>query len=187
MSLAVVSTKRNTPVDRSAAADLRTIHGDRREEVVARAIEEIIGEHRAGGDRLHHRALHDALRELRVLDLFADRHAESLFDQATQIVGRCAHGDAREWHGRGPAVVARRERQAEHTRGRLSVVVEHLVEIAHPEEQDGIRMPGLDLAVLLHQRRGRTAAHRASVSATIAPMRCALSVATTATASARVA
>jgi hypothetical protein len=49
---------------------------------------------------------------------------------------------------------------------RLGVLVEHLVEVAHPEEQDRALVPRLDLPVLLHQRRrdgarSRTRAPRA--------------------------
>jgi len=36
--------------------------------------------------------------------------------------------------------------------GELRVILEHLVEVTHPEEQDGVGVSGLDLAILLHQR-----------------------------------
>ena len=39
-------------------------------------------------------------------------------------------------------------------RGDLGVLEEQLVEIAHPVEQQAIRIGGLDLDVLLHHRRG---------------------------------
>ncbi len=32
----------------------------------------------------------------------------------------------------------------------LGVVFEHFIEVAHPKKQDGLRVPGLDVAVLLH-------------------------------------
>ncbi len=42
----------------------------------------------------------------------------------------------------------------ERARGDLGVLEEQLVEVAHPVEQQAIRIGGLDLDVLLHHRRG---------------------------------
>ena len=47
------------------------------------------------------------------------------------------------------------ERDAEGARGDLGVVEEHLVEIAHPVEEQAIGIGGLDLEVLRHHRRRR--------------------------------
>src|SRR5207237_701760 len=44
-------------------------------------------------------------------------------------------------------------RETELAGGESGVVFEHLVEVAHPEEQNGLRVPRLDLAVLLHEWR----------------------------------
>ncbi len=73
-------------------------------------------------------------------------------DQAPHVLGRRLDGHAGQRHVRGAAVVSRGEGEAELPRGEPRVVFEHLIEVAHPEEQDGIRVPSLDLAVLLHQR-----------------------------------
>ena len=106
----------------------------------------------SGRDRLHHLAAHEALRELRVLDLLADRHAVPFGDQAAEVVGGGLHGDAGERDVGRAAVVARREGEAELSGGELSIVLEHLVEVAHPEKQDRVGVPRFDLAVLLHER-----------------------------------
>ena len=53
--------------------------------VVARAVEQIIGERRAGRDRLYDFALHDSLGELRIFGLLANGDAKSLLDQSPQI------------------------------------------------------------------------------------------------------
>ena len=45
------------------------------------------------------------------------------------------------------------EHDAERARGDFGVVEEQLVEIAHPVEQEAIRIGGLDLDILLHHRR----------------------------------
>ncbi|HRN53057.1 MAG TPA: hypothetical protein PK788_06140 [Gemmatimonadaceae bacterium] len=123
------------------------------EEVVAGAVEQVVAERRARRDRLDHLALDDAFRELGILDLLADRHAESLRDESPQVLIRRFHRNARQRHLGCPAVVPRCQRETEYARRHLGVVEEHLVEIAHPEEQDRVGMPRLDLPVLRHQRR----------------------------------
>ena len=45
------------------------------------------------------------------------------------------------------------EHDAERARGDFGVLEEHLVEVAHPVEQQAVRIGGLDLDVLLHHRR----------------------------------
>jgi hypothetical protein len=47
----------------------------------------------------------------------------------------------------------RREREIEGARRRERVLVEHLVEIAHPEEHDGVAVLPLGVEVLTHRRR----------------------------------
>ena len=82
----------------------------------------------------------------------------TLGDQTPQVLGSGLHGNAGERDLGGAAVVAAGEREAQLACGELGVVFEHFVEVAHPEEKDGLRMPRLDVAVLLHQggvgRRG---------------------------------
>jgi len=45
------------------------------------------------------------------------------------------------------------EGEAERSRGYLCILIEHFVEITHPEEQNRVLMTRFDLPVLLHQRR----------------------------------
>ena len=54
----------------------------------------------------------------------------------------------------------RRQGQPEQRRGPLGVLAEHLVEIAHPEQEQGIGIAGLQLAILLHHRGCGGIAHR---------------------------
>ena len=67
-----------------------------------------------------------------------------------RVVRDAAHGDRIFL-----PLVARGERQVEDARRVDRVVVEHLVEVAEPEEHDGVRVPRLDVEVLAHQRGGR--------------------------------
>ena len=126
------------------------IEGD--EIVVAIADEPVVGEHGAWRNRFHHGPADDAFGELGVLDLLADRDPMALGDQPAQILGGRFHGNARQRDRGGAAVVAGRQRQPQLARGELGIVLEHFVEVAHPEEQDGLGITGLDVAVLLHHR-----------------------------------
>jgi len=165
---------------------------DRGDEVVARAVEQLVRERDAGRHGLHDLAPYDSFRDAWILDLLADRDAIAVLHEPSQIFLAGPHRHPRERDFRRPPVVARRERQAEDARRRLGVVVEHLVEVAHPEEQDRALMSRLDLPVLLHQRRrdGTThgrfapAALGSSVTKPMIP-RC-LSAATSAAAACRV-
>ena len=71
--------------------------------------------------------------------------------------------------GVGP-LIARGDGQAEQGAGTLGVLAEHLVEVAHPEEQQRVGVAGLELAILLHHRGRGGVAHRESV-ALVAPRR----------------
>ena len=54
---------------------------------------------------------------------------------------------------RARRLTARGQRDVEESRGALRIVVEQLVEVAHPVEHQLVRMVGLDAQVLLHHRR----------------------------------
>src|SRR2546425_3353355 len=96
----------------------------------------------------------------RSLDLFADRDAVALRNQPAQVLGRRFHGNARQWDFGRAAVVAGRQRQPQLARRELGVVLEHFVEVPHPEEQDGLGVAGFDVAILLHEwRLGSPADH----------------------------
>ena len=132
------------------------------EVVVAVPREPVVRQHRPRRDRLDDLAAHQALGELRVLDLLADRDTVSVGDEAPEILRGCLDGHPGERYFGGAAVVAGREREPQLARGKPGVVLEHLVEVAHPEEQERVRMSRLDLAVLLHQ--GRVHAHGSSTT-----------------------
>ena len=102
------------------------------------------------------------LASLRIFDLLADRDAKALLHEPAHVVARRFHRNAGERHFGRAAVVARRQREAEHARRRFGVVVEHLVELAHAKKQDRVLMATLDLPVLLHERRLRHRRHLSS-------------------------
>ena len=149
------------PGDREAAflAGGRARAGDREQVVVAPRIEQgVLGE-RARGDETDHVASHHALaaaltRFGRIFELLADRHAVAHCDQAVEVfVGtmdrHAAHRDVA-----AEMLAALGEHNAERAGRDFGVLEEQFVEIAHPVEQQAIRIGGFDLDILLHDRRG---------------------------------
>ena len=66
-----------------------------------------------------------------------------------RVVGHAAHRDA----AAGRVLRARGQRQLEGARRRERVLVEHFVEVPHPEEDDRIAVLTLGVEVLTHRRR----------------------------------
>ena len=96
-----------------------------------------------------HLAPDDFLGKLGVLHLVAEGHAITLAQEAHQVV---FHGVIRHAaHGLIPLAVARRQRQLQFPADRHSIVVEQLVEIAHAEEQQRIRILALGRRPLPHE------------------------------------
>src|SRR5205085_8381584 len=82
------------------------------------------------------------------------------------VFARCPYRHSCEWYIRGSAIVSRSECQSERTRCYLCILVEHLVELTHPEKKNCILVPGFDLPVLLHQRSRCSATHSYSAFTT---------------------
>ena len=125
----------------------------------------VLGE-RSGGDEAHDLAAHHGLRSalLRfggVFHLLAHRDAEALADEREQVVlggvdGHAAHRDVR-----AAVLAALGERDVERLGRGHGIVEEHLVEVAHPVEEQRIGMRALDLQILRHHRRDGVRAHAA--------------------------
>ena len=96
-------------------------------------------------------ALDQPLGQLGILDLLADRRAQARLDDLGQVRVERRMGEPGHRHGVGPLsreVSVRPEQGG----GTLGVLAEHLVEVAHPEQQERIGIAGLQLAILLHHR-----------------------------------
>ena len=128
-------------------------HG--REKVVGRGVEELVGGDRAWRQDLRHAALDQALRARRVLELVADRDLVSEAQQPRDVGVALMPGHAAHRDRLGILPVARGEGETEELGSPDGVLEEHLVEVAQPEEQERVRMLGLDARVLLHERRAR--------------------------------
>ena len=104
--------------------------------------------HRTRRHHAHDAALHDAPRQGRVAELFADRHLVPLAYEAGQVgvqgdSGDAGHRDASVLaHGPGG------ERDLQGVGEGFRVVVEALVKISHPEQQNRVRVGVFDGEVL---------------------------------------
>ena len=124
------------------------VHGA--DEVVAPLLQHGGGHHRAGGDDADDVPVHQALGQGRVLGLLADGHLIALGDEpgdvaVTGVVGHAAHGGTL-FH----AALLARQGQVQLPGDQLGVLVEHLIKIPQPEEEDGVGIPLLHLQVLAH-------------------------------------
>jgi hypothetical protein len=126
------------------------------EVVVLLLLEDRLLDERPGRDDADDAALDEPFRFLGVLELLADGHPVARFEEPVDVrLGR-VEGDAR--HGDAPlALRPRGEHDPQDPRGGLGVLVEHLVEVAEPEEEDFVGVARLDLGVLVHERRGHAA------------------------------
>ena len=123
--------------------------------VVPALVQHLVGHGGAGGDDADHVPVHQPLGGGGVLHLLADGHLVPPADQPGDIalggvVGHAAHGGALPLR---LAPVPGGEGEAQLLRAQLGVVVEHLIEVAQPEEQQAVRVGLLHLPVLLHHGR----------------------------------
>jgi hypothetical protein len=126
---------------------------DRQQQRVAAFFQQGFVGDRARRDHAHHLAFHQSLGGRRVADLFADRHRLAQRDQASQVGLDRVHRHARHRDrlaGRGAALG---QGDVEQARGAARVLVEELIEIPHPEEQQDVRVLCLRRVVLAHERR----------------------------------
>ena len=126
---------------------------DRQQQRVAAFVEQGFVGDRARGDDTHYLAFDQTLGQCRVADLFADRHRLAQRHQPRQValVGVVGHAGHRDRLAGGTAALGQGD--VEQARGLARVVVEQFVEIAHPEEQQDVRVLRLGGEELAHQRR----------------------------------
>ncbi len=106
----------------------------RREVIIARFVQRVFGKRRARRDHLRHRALDEALRQLRIFNLFANRNAVTGARHLRQIWLELVMREAGQRHVAVLAVIALRQRQPQHLRGEFGVVEEQLKKIAHAKK-----------------------------------------------------
>ncbi|MNG61982.1 hypothetical protein D3C79_201750 [compost metagenome] len=122
----------------------------------------------ARGNDAHHFTLYRAFAGGRVANLFTDRGRFPKLYQLGEVVFHRMVGDARHWDGFTRGRTAFGQRDIQQLRGTFGIVIEQLVEIPHPIEQQDLRMLRLKAQVLLHHRGVRIeffgASHNVTVS-----------------------
>ena len=106
-------------------------------------------------------ALHESLGLPGILHLLGDGYPMTLRDQLLDVGGTCVMGYASHGNRIRRMLVPRGEREVELPRRQHGIVEEHLVEVAHPEEEDRVGIGLLELVILLEHRR----AHRRTMTA----------------------
>ncbi len=110
---------------------------------------------RARCHHAQHLALDGALARRRIADLLADGDRFAEAHQPGEVLLNRVERNARHRDRRARRLPARGQRDVEQRRGTPCVVIEELVEIAHPVEEQLVRMLRLGAKVLLHHRRVR--------------------------------
>ena len=132
----------NSPVERSAAAIPTESPSrlNRAQKIVARSIEQIIGVSGARSDRLDR--LHGWTMPFANFgsSVCSQIDTETLLNESPQVFAGCFYRHACQRHFARAAVVSRGEREAERSGCDFCILVEHLVEVAHPEKQNRVLM-----------------------------------------------
>ena len=137
------------------------VFGDRQQQRIAPLGQQLAVGQRARRDDAHHLALDRALGGGDIADLLGHGHRFAELDQPRQIALDRMHRHTGHHDRLTRALPARRQRDVEQAVGLARVVEEDLVEVAHAEEQQRLRMLGLQAQVLRHHRRvGRKVLHR---------------------------
>ena len=135
--------------DRSVAACRRR---QRQQRCVRFVIQQRCVGQRSRRDDAHDLALDRSLAGGGIADLLADRNAFTELDQLAEVLLDRHHRHAGHLDRCPGRVTACGQSQVKQPRAALRIVVKQLVKIAHPIEQQGVRMLGLDAPVLLHHR-----------------------------------
>ena len=123
------------------------------EQAVALGLQQVRVGERARRHDARDLALDRTLARRRVAELFDDHDGLALLHEPRQVRFERVVRHARHRNRRAGGLPARGQRDVEQPRGPLGVVVEELVEVAHPVEHELVRMLRLDAQVLLHHRR----------------------------------
>ena len=128
-------------------------HGDQRE--LALRLDSLGIAREARRHDLDHLALDETppTRGPRIFDLLANRHPAPELGEHLDVRVGGVHRHTTHRDGVLLPLVPGGELNVQQRSGDLGVAEEHLVEIAHPVEEDGVGMPGLEGQVLAHHRR----------------------------------
>ena len=142
-------------------------HRHRQQQIVAALFEQGVIDDGAGSDDARDLAFDQSLGFLGIADLLGDGDRLAELDQFGQIAIERVHRDAGHRDRLASGLSALGQRDFEQAGGSTGIVVENLVEVAHAEQQQQIRLLRLQRQVLAHQRRmfrnqGRRVRHAGS-------------------------
>ena len=127
----------------------RIARRNRRQKIALPRIQQGVVGHGAGRDDPRHLAAHQPLGQLGVFHLLAHGRPHAGRDQLAQVALQLVMRKA--GHGDGVvALFAAGQGEVQHAGGRLGVVVEHLVEVAHAKQQQRLGTRPLRFLILLH-------------------------------------
>ena len=126
--------------------------GDRQQPDVLLVVDQCRIGQRARRDDARHGALDRPLAGRRVADLLADHRRFASLDQLGEVGLQRMEGHAAHLDRHARRLPARGQRDVEQARRFLGILVEKLVEITHPVEEQRVRMIRLERQVLAHHR-----------------------------------
>ena len=118
--------------------------------VVAAFIQRFRADIRPGRDHADDLALHESLRELRILHLLRDRDLVALLHEAVHISVYRMEGDAAHRRALGEAAVLAGQYELQLFRRRFRIIKKHLVEVPETVKQNAIFIFFLGRQVMLH-------------------------------------
>ena len=113
--------------------------------------QDIVAQHHTRSDQFDNASLDQTLSQLGILQLLADGYTLASTHQLGKVGVDGVVRKARQLDRCGRAVGTLGKCYAEDCRSLDGVVAEGFVEVAHTEEQDSIRVLGLEVVILLHQ------------------------------------
>ena len=131
----------------------RIAGGDGGQIVALARIEQGVVGHRAGADHAGDFTAYEALGLLGIFHLIADRRTVAGGDELAQIALQLMVGKAGHRRGVLPLVAAG-QGKAQRAGRHLGVLEEHLIKIAHPEQEQGVGTRLLCFQILLHHGSG---------------------------------
>ena len=132
----------------SCAITPRKMHGCQK--VIGPMVQQFIAGSQPRGDQLGDPSFHDFLVFRRFFQLVANRHPMPCPDQSGQIGIKCMMRKPCKLHV-AATIIAIGKHNAQHSRGSDGIFSKCFIKVAHPKEQDGIFVLGLEAKVLLHK------------------------------------
>ena len=124
---------------------------DRRKVIVLFLLQHAVGECHPGGDDFYDVPFDDPFGMFGVFELLANGDTVPRLEKLGQVRVECVMGESGKRDFPGSAVAALCQCDSQNARGGGCVFFKRLEEIAHPEEENRVRVARLDAGILLHE------------------------------------